>query len=87
MLATRRFARLDYTGCTERPCTANVDSMTTTILAGIGAATLILHTAIRVPYALAALLRACIPVVTALRELRAALTRRPPSQDSDRPPS
>ncbi|WP_214105565.1 hypothetical protein [Acrocarpospora catenulata] len=49
--------------------------MTTTILAAIGALTLILHTAVRLPAALAELLRAFLPVITTLAELRAALAR------------
>ncbi|MEO3861421.1 hypothetical protein [Acrocarpospora sp. B8E8] len=49
--------------------------MTTTILAAIGALTLILHTAARLPHALADLLRAFLPVINALDELRAALAR------------
>ncbi|MGN9840566.1 hypothetical protein ACTMTI_20815 [Nonomuraea sp. H19] len=55
--------------------------MTSTILAAIGAAVLILHTATRLPRALADLLRAFLPVVAALRELYTAITR------TDVPPS
>jgi hypothetical protein len=46
---------------------------TTAILAMIGGAALILTAAARIPPALVELLRACIPVVTALCELRTAL--------------
>ncbi|WP_170990730.1 hypothetical protein [Herbidospora galbida] len=49
--------------------------MTTTILAAIGALTLILHTAARLPQALADLLRAFLPVIAVFAELRAALSR------------
>ncbi|MEU6426138.1 hypothetical protein ABZ860_09550 [Microbispora sp. NPDC046973] len=45
--------------------------MTTSILAFIGALTVILTAATRVPAALASLIRAFIPVVAALRALRA----------------
>jgi hypothetical protein len=48
--------------------------MTSTILAALGAAVLILHTASRLPAALADLLRACLPLVQAARDLWAALT-------------
>jgi hypothetical protein len=51
----------------------------TVILAMIGGTTLILTAAARIPPALAEFLRACIPVVTALRELRIALNGRPPA--------
>ncbi|GES25233.1 hypothetical protein Aple_081320 [Acrocarpospora pleiomorpha] len=50
--------------------------MTTTILAAIGGATLILHTATRLPAALTDLVRACLPLLTAISDLRAALPRR-----------
>ncbi|WP_214105461.1 hypothetical protein [Acrocarpospora catenulata] len=49
--------------------------MTSTILAAVGALTLILHTATRLPAALAELLRAFLPVIAALTELRTALAR------------
>ncbi|WP_170991216.1 hypothetical protein [Herbidospora galbida] len=49
--------------------------MTTTILAAIGALTLTLHTATRLPHALADLLRAFLLVISAFGELRAALAR------------
>jgi len=48
----------------------------TTILAAIGATALILHTAVRIPYALTELLRACKLTVAAFHELRAAITDR-----------
>lgn len=44
------------------------------LLAGLGAVVLVLDTATRVPVALAALLRACRPVLDAMRELRAKPT-------------
>ncbi|KOX18465.1 hypothetical protein ADK67_36895 [Saccharothrix sp. NRRL B-16348] len=47
----------------------------TGILAVIGGATLVLTAAARVPTALAEFLRACVLVVTAARELRAAFTK------------
>ncbi|MGP3919033.1 hypothetical protein [Nonomuraea sp. 10N515B] len=65
--------------------------MTSTILAALGAAVLILHTATRLPVALADLLRACLPLAHALRDLRAAFTARdnsctpPPSVPDARP--
>lgn len=54
---------------------------TTEILAVIGGITLILTAAARVPAALAEFLRACILVATAIRELRAAITKRAPRDD------
>ncbi|GAA4049266.1 hypothetical protein [Nonomuraea soli] len=51
---------------------------TTTILAAIGALILILHTATRIPAALAELLLACLPLLRAVSELRAALRAHPP---------
>jgi hypothetical protein len=54
----------------------------TVILATIGGTTLILTAAARIPSALAEFLHACIPVVTALRELRTALNGRIPRSDS-----
>jgi hypothetical protein len=62
----------------------------TVILATIGGTTLILTAAARVPSALAEFLRACIPAVTALRELRTALNGCTPRGDSakaEHPPS
>ena len=57
--------------------------MTTTgILAVIGGITLILTAAARIPAALAEFLRACILVATAVRELRTALTKRAPRDDT-----
>jgi hypothetical protein len=53
----------------------------TVILAVIGGITLILTTA-RVPAALAEFLRACILMANAARELRAALAKRIPRDDS-----
>ncbi len=50
----------------------------TVILATIGGTTLILTAAARIPQALAEFLRACIPVATALRELRTTLNGRTP---------
>ncbi|MBN6547645.1 hypothetical protein, partial [Actinacidiphila bryophytorum] len=47
----------------------------TTILAVIGAAVVVFGALAEIPPALAALVRACIPVVAAVRELRAALSR------------
>ena len=55
---------------------------TTAILAVIGGITLILTTAVRVPAALAEFLRACILVANAARELRTALAKRTPRDDS-----
>ncbi|MBO4269145.1 hypothetical protein [Microbispora triticiradicis] len=49
--------------------------MTSTILAALGAAALILHTAVRLPAALTDLLRACLPLVHAVRDLHAAFNR------------
>ncbi|GAA1595840.1 hypothetical protein GCM10009678_92260 [Actinomadura kijaniata] len=46
----------------------------TEILAFIGALTVILTTAVRLPQALSEFLHACVPVLTALHHLRAALT-------------
>ncbi len=54
---------------------------TTMILAAIGATALILTAAARIPSALAEFLRACVPVITAVRELRAALRERTPHND------
>jgi hypothetical protein len=54
---------------------------TTEILAAIGGITLILTAAARVPAALAEVLRACILVASAARELRTALTRGAPLHD------
>ncbi|MBA2897746.1 hypothetical protein [Nonomuraea soli] len=51
---------------------------TTTILAAIGALILILHTATRIPTALADLLRACLPLLHAVHDVRTALRARPP---------
>ena len=59
---------------------------TTEILAVIGGAALVLTAAARVPAALAEFLRACVLVTTAVRELRAALTKhgdRPGAGDSN----
>jgi hypothetical protein len=53
----------------------------TVILATIGGTTLILTAAARVPPAFTEFLRACIPVITALRELRTALNGRTPRGD------
>ena len=47
---------------------------TTAVLATIGSAALVLNAATRLPRAIADLARALIPAVTALRELRAAIT-------------
>jgi hypothetical protein len=55
---------------------------TTEILAVIGGMTLILTAAARVPAAVAEFLRACVLVAVAARELRAAITRRAPRDDS-----
>ena len=55
---------------------------TTAILAVIGGITLILTTAARIPSALADFLRACILVANAARELRTALAKRAPHDDS-----
>lgn len=46
----------------------------TTILSAIGATALVLQAAVRVPYMLTKLLRACTVTVTAFHELRAVLT-------------
>jgi hypothetical protein len=61
----------------------------TAILAVIGGITLILTTAARIPAALAEFLRACILVAAAARELRTALAKRAPRDDSalTEPPS
>ena len=50
--------------------------MTTTILAVIGSAVVILNAVTRLPQAITDLAHACIPAVTALRELCAAITGR-----------
>jgi hypothetical protein len=50
----------------------------TEILAVIGGITVILTAAVRILAALTEFLRACIPVAAAARELRTALTMRPP---------
>jgi hypothetical protein len=50
--------------------------MTTTILAAIGSAVVILNAVTRLPQAISDLARACIPAVTALRELHAVITGR-----------
>ncbi|MGA2828527.1 MAG: hypothetical protein ABSF03_20685 [Streptosporangiaceae bacterium] len=52
---------------------------TTAILAVIGATTVVLTAAARIPAALAEFLRACILVAAAARELRTALTRSAPA--------
>jgi hypothetical protein len=52
---------------------------TTAILAVIGATTVILTAAARIPAALAEFLRACILVAAAARELRTALARSAPA--------
>jgi hypothetical protein len=44
------------------------------ILAVIGGITVIITAAAKIPAALAGLIRACIPVADAVRELRAAIT-------------
>jgi hypothetical protein len=54
----------------------------TAILAVIGGITLILTAAVRIPAALAEFLRACILVAAAVRELRAALAKGAPCDDS-----
>ncbi|MGK5553376.1 hypothetical protein ACSNOI_17325 [Actinomadura kijaniata] len=51
----------------------------TEILALIGALTVILTAATRLPHALSEFLHACVPVLTALHHLRAALT--PPEDE------
>jgi hypothetical protein len=51
---------------------------TTAVLAAIGYAVLVLNAIARLPHAITELARACIPAVTALRELRAAIAGRPP---------
>lgn len=56
----------------------------TVILAVIGAVTVILTAAARIPAALADFLRACVPAAAAARELCAALTARAPAKDVDR---
>ncbi|MFD4866875.1 hypothetical protein [Streptomyces sp. NPDC058412] len=50
----------------------------TTILALIGGIVIILGAAARIPNATAELIRACIPVINAFHELRAALKRTTP---------
>ncbi|MFB9877572.1 hypothetical protein ACFFMN_06485 [Planobispora siamensis] len=60
---------------------------TTTILAAIGALTLILHTASRIPAALADFLRACLPLLRVINDLRAALSRPHPQTDNALPPA
>ena len=54
----------------------------TQILAAIGGMTLTLTAAARIPAALAEFLRACILVAAAAHELRTALTKRAPRNDS-----
>lgn len=54
----------------------SLDTMTTATLAAIGALTVILTAAVRIPHALAEFLRAWLPVLTAARELTAALRDR-----------
>lgn len=44
----------------------------TTILATIGGIVVIIGAAERIPYAIAGLIRACIPAINAVNELRAA---------------
>jgi hypothetical protein len=56
---------------------------TTEILEVIGGITLILTNAAHIPAALARFIDACVPVVTAARRLRAALTGRGPQADPD----
>lgn len=51
---------------------------TTAILAVIGGTAVILTAAARVPAALAEFLKACILAAAAFRELRDAITKRPP---------
>jgi hypothetical protein len=55
---------------------------TTAILAGIGAITLILTAAARIPAALAEFIRGCVAVAVAASDLRNALSRRTPRDDS-----
>lgn len=52
--------------------------MVPSVLAVIGGLTLILTAATRIPGAVAELLRACIPVIIALRDLRANCRALPP---------
>jgi hypothetical protein len=56
---------------------------TTAILAVIGVVTVILTAAARIPAALAEFLRACVIAAAAARELRTALTGRPPVKTPD----
>ena len=74
------------TSSTPAPCPAADERprpvTTTAILAVIGGITLILTAAARVPAALAEFLRACILVAAAARELRTALAKRAPRDDS-----
>ncbi|CAM5282722.1 hypothetical protein SAVIM338S_00165 [Streptomyces avidinii] len=50
----------------------------TSILAVIGGTVLIIGAAARIPNAVAELIRACVPVITAFGELRATLERAAP---------
>ncbi|MFF5573132.1 hypothetical protein [Streptomyces luteogriseus] len=57
----------------------------TTILAVIGGIVITLGAAARIPNATAELIRACIPVINALHELRAALKRTTPRAGQTEP--
>jgi hypothetical protein len=67
----------------ERPDACVMD--TTTLLTAITTIALILTAATPIPGAFAELLKACIPVLTALRELRTALTSAPTPAEEDDP--
>ncbi|MEU2089759.1 hypothetical protein [Nocardia beijingensis] len=72
---TKRLVRLSHTGCAEWSGSPTLIAMTATdLLALIAITVLVLQNAARIPAALAELLRACQPLVEAVRDLTAIAT-------------